>query len=440
MVIHPSAPEERFGPYRLSAEIDAGVATTVWRAAHPTLERPVAVKRLRPAVSMRSKLAASLEREAKILSELSHPHVIALYDFVKTDETFGLVLEHVEGHRLDAAREAAGGRFRSGEVAAIGAALADALAHVHERGIVHRDVKPGNVLLGKHGELKLLDFGAAAYAGETDARASSPDGDVAFGTPAYLAPEQIFGVEADPKSDVFSLGVVLYELASGHRPFEGRAARGELVPLERRVSDVDKILVDAIERALSPLPADRPSAEALAATLGNVAGAMTPARAVRAVLGRARLVELSSPPGTSAPRVVVPRARPPRALAPALVAAAIALVALAAFWIGRSMRRETNRVATALEVGEVRVLASPWAEVWLDGKHVETTPFARPLITRAGNHRVVLRHPDAPDEVRDVVVSAAQPVALDVTMAIKELAALDAAPADASIPDAGGGG
>ena len=104
------------------------------------------------------------------------------------------------------------------------------------------------------------------------------------------------------------------------------------------------------------------------------------------------------------------------------------------------MRRDAGRAAPALEVGEVRVLASPWAEVWLDGRQVETTPFARPLVVRAGPHRVVLRHPDAPDETRDVVVSAAQPVTVDVTMAIKELAASDAGIADAGIVDAGGGG
>ena len=409
--------ELRFGPYRVVSELDSGVATTVSRARHESLSRIVAIKHLRDVVSQGSAFAIALEREATILAELSHPHIVALLDFVKTERAMGLVLEHVEGFRLDAVRESAGGRCSEGEVVTVGAALADALAHAHARGVVHRDVKPSNVLLGKHGELKLVDFGAAAYVGETDARAASSEGELAFGTPAYLAPEQLFGDEADPKSDVFSLGVLLYELASGEKPYEGRGPRSELVPLERRATDLGSTVIEAIDRCLSRQPADRPTAEELAAILRDGAPRTSEERAMKSLLAHARLVEGATPPPARRPS---PAARRARAVRPGLaIAVGVAVVFVIALAATRS--REPKPIAIAPELGELRVLASPWAEVWVDGKLAEVTPFARAIALPAGPHRVSLRHPDAMEEVREVRIAAATPVVVDVTMNVREL-------------------
>jgi serine/threonine-protein kinase len=415
--------EERFGPYRVLSELDAGVATTVLRGAHESLPRPVVIKRLRDVVALDSAFARGLEREAKILSELAHPHIVALYDFVKTGQQMGLVLEHVEGVRLDAARAAAGGKLQEAEIAAIGAALSDALAHAHARGIVHRDVKPGNVLLGKHGELKLLDFGAAAYVGETEAPSRTHDGELAFGTPAYLAPEQLFGAEADPKSDVFSLGVVLYELACGEKPFEGRAARAEIVSLAKRAPELSRTFTDLVDGALARLPTERPAAEELASALRAIAGPINPSRAAKAVLARGHLMDAA----LTTPMPHVPPA-PRRLSVPpwALIAAAVVVIALLGVAFTRTPQKDTKTLAPSVELGELSVLANPWAEVWIDGKLVETTPFARPIVLSAGLHHVVLRHPDAADEPRDVRIARAAPVVLDVTMAIREITSGDA--------------
>lgn len=417
--------EHRFGPYRIVQELDSGVATTVSRARHESLPRDVAIKHLRDVVAPQSAFAVALEREAQILAELSHANIVTLYDFVKTERTMGLVLEHIEGFRLDAVRDNAGGRLTSADVATVGTGLADALTHAHAHGVVHRDVKPSNVLIGKHGELKLLDFGAAAYVGESDAHAPSGGGELAFGTPAYLAPEQLLGAEADPKSDIFSLGVVLYELACGEKPFESRSRDADAVPLVRRASELnfDPSLAALIDRALAPAPADRPTAEELAAQLREFSPRVGMARATRALLAHARLGENSvplpprrSPPSSTAARFAARRKTVLAAGAGALLLAALGLVA-----IGRE-RPKANAANAAAGAGELHVLANPWAEVWIDGKLIETTPLARALILSAGSHRVVLRHPDAPDEVREVAISASEPVTLDVTMAIRELA------------------
>src|SRR5690348_7901650 len=153
-----------FGSYRVVLELGAGSVSTVYRAEHERLGRIVAIKALKSTIAPTSAFAAQLEREARLLSELSHSNIVLLHDFVKTDKEMYLVLEHVDGFSLAAVLSglaAKKGVLTPDAVAHIGAEIARGLAHAHDRGIVHRDVKPANVLLSKSGDVKIVDFGIA---------------------------------------------------------------------------------------------------------------------------------------------------------------------------------------------------------------------------------------------------------------------------------------
>ncbi|MEO6420457.1 MAG: serine/threonine-protein kinase, partial [Polyangiaceae bacterium] len=202
----------RFGNYVVTEELGSGGIALVYKAAQQPLNRPIAIKALKPTIGPESPFAAQLEREARLLGDLSHPNIVLLHDFVKTSDQMYLVLEFVDGFSLSELL-AKRTRLAPEAVAQIGAEIARGLAHAHERGIVHRDVKPANVLLSRRGEVKLVDFGIAQRDRlPTADEPLGPEGrgeNMAFGTPAYMSPEQILGEFVDARSDIFSLGVVL---------------------------------------------------------------------------------------------------------------------------------------------------------------------------------------------------------------------------------------
>ena len=159
----------QFEGFRIVEELGTGALSVVYKAVQSSLDRVVAIKVLKATIHPTSPFASQLEREARVLGELSHPNVGLLYDFVKSDRGMYLVLEYVDGFSLAAvlAKDGVGGSSRRGArigpevVAAIGAEVARGLAHAHERGIVHRDIKPANILVSRRGEVKIFDFGIA---------------------------------------------------------------------------------------------------------------------------------------------------------------------------------------------------------------------------------------------------------------------------------------
>src|SRR4030095_14951027 len=192
------APGTRLGSYEITAEIGAGGMGEVYQAVDTRLDRSVAIK------VVREEFGARFEREARAIAQLNHPHICTLYD---VGPNF-LVMELVNGHTL--ATSLASGRLPLDQVLRYGAQLADALAAAHAKGIVHRDLKPGNVMVTKAG-VKVLDFGLAKT--ETDQSVTRTH--VVVGTPAYMAPEQRRGGEADARTDIYALGLVLREMANG---------------------------------------------------------------------------------------------------------------------------------------------------------------------------------------------------------------------------------
>jgi eukaryotic-like serine/threonine-protein kinase len=427
---------ERLGSYRILEAIGQGPLTVVYRAVQEPLGRTVAIKALRDSISPSSPLASQLEREAHLLATLGHEGILTLHDFVKTDEVMYMVLEHVDGMSLASLMERAPKGLGAAAALSIAAAVAAALAHAHERGVVHRDVKPANILLSLEGQVKLADFGIA----HDERLPSSPEpieGTGGFGTPAYMSPEQVLGEGLDARSDVFSLGIVLYQMLAGVRPFDAPDARAITqrirhdapTPLLQVAPSVPAQTARLVERCLEKAPEHRhPSAAALIDAIERTAAELelTPSpREVVAALLKAGFIE----------QPTAQRAAAPRASAPAREglgrAAAGQLFVLFSMVLGGSAIQSNVQGAEvfATERGEalelvpekaaaLRVLARPWAAVYIDGQLVDTTPFARAIPLRAGEHEVLLRHPSAPDERRVLKLAEGETALVEAEMKV----------------------
>jgi eukaryotic-like serine/threonine-protein kinase len=223
----------RLGPYELVEPVGAGGMGEVYRARDTRLERTVAVKVLPSHLSSSAESRQRFEREAKTISQLSHPHICALYDVGNQDGVEFLVMEYLEGETLS--DRLLKGPLEFDQVLRFGVEIADALDKAHRQGIVHRDLKPGNVMITKSG-VKLLDFGlakAVAPAGKssgaaltalpTQAGSNLTQEGTILGTFQYMAPEQLEGKEADARTDIFAFGCVLYEMATGQKAFSGKS-------------------------------------------------------------------------------------------------------------------------------------------------------------------------------------------------------------------------
>jgi eukaryotic-like serine/threonine-protein kinase len=525
--------EIRFGGYRLTGTIGSGALSTIYRAVQEPLGRTVALKALKNQIAPTSSFGAQLDREAKILADLVHPNVVLLLEAGRTPSGRPyVVLEHVDGPSLldvlegkDAAKKSSGpvsspsppsstqktDRQRSAaekkkktpaalsvtSALAIACGACAALEHIHGKGIVHRDVKPSNLLISKAGVVKMIDFGIAQRprtASMSDAlgtegitatgRMAPEQVKDAFGTPAYMSPEQILGDFVDGRSDLFSLGVVLYQMISGVRPFDGpveeekagggprsagaakrsaaqRIRRDAPVALRERAPHCPRAVERIVMRLLEKSPNERyPSAgivrEKLEAALRSESRE-EPHALVRAALLQAGFAggdedsakkldslrtaaagTISTPEPTPAP----PKPVKARAVRPSsssssssrstggtvgaamlgflgiTIAFGVAMIALE----GTSAQAGNSAGSRPLELapsnaGGLRVIATPWAHVRVDGQLVETTPFARAIPLSAGKHFVTLTHPDAISQIeREVVIKTGETMTLDVVM------------------------
>ena len=206
---------ENAGPYRIMEQLGQGGMATVFKAYHPALDRYVAIKALHPAFKEDPNFLARFQREAKVVARLEHSNIVPIYDYAEHEGRPYLVMKYVEGETLKARMTR--GPLDRDEILAILDAVGAALIYAHRQGILHRDVKPSNVLLAKDGGIYLADFGLARI---TQAGESTLSADSMLGTPQYISPEQALGKrELDEGTDIYSFGVLLYEMVVGRTPF-----------------------------------------------------------------------------------------------------------------------------------------------------------------------------------------------------------------------------
>ena len=226
------APGTKLGPYEIHSSLGAGGMGEVYRATDAKLARDVALKVLPAEMADDPERLARFRREAKTLAQLDHPNIVTIYSVEESDGVHFLTMQLVEGQPLD--RLICAGGLPLEQIVEIASALGDALAAAHEKGIVHRDLKPANVMVSSEGRVKVLDFGLAKDINVVNAGDATMTSDsrtqvgVVMGTPAYMSPEQTSGRPLDHRTDIFSLGVLLHEMATGRRPFEGTSS-AELV-------------------------------------------------------------------------------------------------------------------------------------------------------------------------------------------------------------------
>ncbi len=248
------------GRYRIVALLGRGGMGEVYRATDLTLGQSVALKFLPEEAARDQRLLERFHGEVRVARQVSHPNVCRVYDIGEADGAPFISMEYVDGEDL-ASLLTRIGRLPADKAVETARKICAGLAAAHDRGIVHRDLKPHNIMLNKRGEVIIMDFGLAAIAAQLTVA------DARSGTPAYMAPEQLKGAEVTARSDIYALGLVLYELFTGKRPFEAKTVRqmlemqeaAQLTSMTSIAADIDPTVEKAIRRCLDPEPSRRPA-------------------------------------------------------------------------------------------------------------------------------------------------------------------------------------
>ena len=299
-----SADPGRIGRYDILGVLGRGAMGVIYRAHDPAIDRPVAIKLIRADLldgGDRADYLARFQREAQAAGRCTHPNIVAIYDFALHDGNPFLAMEYVDGINLTQARDR-GAVFQAADAVFVILQALDALAAMHDRGIVHRDMKPANILLVGGTLVKVTDFGISRI----DASELTHDGSV-VGTPSYMSPEQCRGDPVDGRTDLFSTGAVLYELLCGQRPFAGRGytevtqrlLHEEPPPIRQLNPAISPALASVTSRALAKSPQDRfADAREMAAALRTATVAEPDASADRTIIVPHATVARHPDPGT----------------------------------------------------------------------------------------------------------------------------------------------
>jgi len=269
---------KKFGKYEIRRELGHGAMGVVYEAFDPMIERVVALKTIRPdqlAGAQSAEILARFHREAQAAGRLTHPNIVAIYEFGEDAGVWFIAMELVQGRELKDHFEK-NERFRTTAAVKVLSQVLAALGYSHRLGVVHRDIKPSNIFITEDGTAKVADFGIA----HVESSDLTQVGTV-LGTPAYMSPEQILGLPVDGRSDLFSVGVILYQFLTGERPFTGNATitmrkvlEEDPLPPSRFNVQIHGEMDAVVRRALAKKPDDRfQSAEEFAAALEAAAHA-----------------------------------------------------------------------------------------------------------------------------------------------------------------------
>jgi serine/threonine-protein kinase len=404
---------ERIGNCRIVEEIASGGMAVVYRAVQEPLGRTVAIKALKTSAAAEENVVTRFEREAKSLANLQHENIIHVYDFHHERGAMFIVMEYVQGIDLYDLLEKCG-RLPYDVAAILAMQVARALDYVHYRGIVHRDIKPANIMIARTGGVKVMDFGIARDTSFGDLTEAG----TGIGTPAYMSPEQVLGDKLDARSDIFSLGVVLYQMVTGKKPFveDEKKSAMHKIRLEKHESarsvnpEVPRELNNVIDRCLEKQPRDRwRSAQhmvmALERFLAKHVEMNHHARLVLFLKSQGVITELEAEEylnpaalGAGAGALQQPNLQARNMVRSGLVAHGVTLGVLLLFLglihvapLGATPRTPTG-VDKAQHPAYLRIDAHPWARVSVDGTLVGITPLAKPIETFAGPHAVRFEH------------------------------------------------
>jgi len=439
--VDPPKSLPQFPRYRVTQAISEGLLTQVYRGESEALGHTVVLKVLRSASGAASPLYRQFAAEARMLSSLQHPNLVRLHDFDpggQGERPPFMALEFVDGADLASVLSVIQ-RLESEEVAMIAFEAAKGLAYAHSMGVVHRDFKPANVVIGSVSTasdsapnddspppicLKVLDF-SSAYSGGDE----SADDISVGGTPAYMSPEQLLGEAVDHRSDQFALGIMMFQMLCGARPFDGEDGRPIVTRVRREPPrsfrsfgvTVPKAIERLILRCLSKRPIDRFAktdeiVEVLSQFLTERGLANQSARILRRVLARAGFVEERArirdpdeppPPSFERQSPLRPRSVP---LWHTLVVVTFVSVAMTSGGIlfqwrlgrlGHAFSPSNQAILAPLESlphAHLRIIARPWADISIDGRHLDVTPLPGPIPLASGKHLVVFKHPSTTEQ------------------------------------------
>ena len=406
---------DRIGNCRILGEIGSGGMAVIYKAIQEPLERVVAIKALKRSIAIDSHFALRFEREARFMASLQHENILSVYDFVKDGDTMYIIMEYVQGIDLyDLLQHTP--KLPVDVAALIGLQVARALDYAHFRGIIHRDIKPANIIISHQGEVKLMDFGIA----RDDSLSDLTETGTGVGTPSYMSPEQILGDKLDFRSDVFSLGIVMYQCITGKKPFVEDESRTVMqkIRLDRYVSprklatSAPRSIERVLGRCMEKVPSSRyPTTQALIDDLMEFVSSRVP------INHSARLVmflrEVSIISDVEAEELLkASSARGGRGIAGdrALVRGAavmFSVLCLGVMGAGGAIQASNGGLSGKFNAfdstgessivprnaGYIEVVVEPWADVYVDGEWVATTPTSARIALPPGKHYVKYKNP-----------------------------------------------